>query len=398
MNRDRRPAYIIVVLLFILGFVKTLITILSRGEFLNSQIYNFSNMPLFYDFYNHVRVSMYEGNIYETGQDTCFPALAYLFYKAVAAICRVDNPDKEIIGSNSFTLVLILFYGTVFGSFVLLLVRHLQDRLRISTAGLLALLLIPSSVFITAICSGNITIAVLCLILAAFVMKDSDSPLLREGALILIAVAAAFKIYPAVFGALYLVEKRYKEALLLILHGLAAFFLPFVFFDGLYGFRLFLHNIMIVGSGYTGITIFGICKAVFGRFFTPPVTTLIGRSAGLFYLCLVLFLLFYIGRNWKATALLTSLMIIFNQEAGSYCLIYWAIALVCFLKEAGTGKDPLWKDTVYAVLFALFFGAFPIPGMGGASSLNVAVLYLMVFMIILDLLLQMIRQKKAAAA
>ena len=72
--------------------------------------------------------------------------------------------------------------------------------------------------------------------------------------------------------------------------------------------------------------------------------------------------------------------------------------MVFFLKEAGKGPDPLWKDMVYAILFALFFGAFPIPGMDGASSLNVAVLYLMVFLLILDLLQQMIRQKNAVPA
>jgi hypothetical protein len=86
----------------------------------------------------------------------------------------------------------------------------------------------------------------------------------RETALFLFAIAAALKLYPAVFGILYLVKKRYKEAGRLIIYGFLFFFVPFVFFQGGNGFRIFLYNITAVGSGTTGVTIVGICGRIAG--------------------------------------------------------------------------------------------------------------------------------------
>ena len=64
-------------------------------------------------------------------------------------------------------------------------------------------------------------------------------------------------MYPAILVYFYIAEKRYKEAVRLVL-WMFVFFLPFAFFHGMDGFFLVLRNITAVNSGATGVTIVGI--------------------------------------------------------------------------------------------------------------------------------------------
>ena len=90
--------------------------------------------------------------------------------------------------------------------------------------------------FAGAIERGNMALYVIVIILNALIWKDSTVYWKRELALILIAIAAGLKVYPAVLGLLYIKEKRWKESIRLIIYGIIAFFVPFIFFgkfDGL---------------------------------------------------------------------------------------------------------------------------------------------------------------------
>ena len=63
----------------------------------------------------------------------------------------------------------------------------------------------------------------------ALYLKDRSSAASREAALILIAMAAGIKLYPAIIGVIYLREKRFKEAIRLVIYGLIIFLVPFAF-------------------------------------------------------------------------------------------------------------------------------------------------------------------------
>lgn len=83
---------------------------------------------------------------------------------------------------------------------------------------------------------GNISLLTAILVLAALYLKDSDNRFLRELAMILIAMAAEIKVYPAIVGLVYIKEKRYKEAVRLVIYGLLFFLVPFAFTGGIAGF------------------------------------------------------------------------------------------------------------------------------------------------------------------
>ena len=89
---------------------------------------------------------------------------------------------------------------------------------------------------------------VLVLLIAFLLMRDSEKKVNREIALICLACAAGLKIYPALFGVLYIKEKRFKEAVRAIIYGVLIFFLPYIFFGGIDGLKQNICNLIEVNK------------------------------------------------------------------------------------------------------------------------------------------------------
>ena len=75
----------------------------------------------------------------------------------------------------------------------------------------LTLLLLASAPLFIAIERGNPVFPVTVMTLWALYLQNEEEAWKKELALILIAAAAGFKIYPAIFGLLYIKEKRFPE-------------------------------------------------------------------------------------------------------------------------------------------------------------------------------------------
>lgn len=73
---------------------------------------------------------------------------------------------------------------------------------------------------------------------------NSDKTLIKHLSFICLLIAAAFKIYPTIFGFLLLKEKRWKDAVICIAYGVSIFILPIVFLGGFSKFPLFINNIL----------------------------------------------------------------------------------------------------------------------------------------------------------
>ena len=322
----------------------------------------------------------------------CFPPLAYCMYYLISRILYKDNirnPEAlNISGSGLLVLCMLMVAFTMF--FVFALFRMYQSN-RETEKKWLAALFMCSYPFWLAIERGKMSLLVVILLMYAMIRKDSDKKWERETALLLFAAAAALKLYPAVFGRLYLIRKRYKEAGRLIIYGLLFFFLPFIFFDGWSGFKILLHNITAVGSGTTGVTIVGI----FGRIAVVLGMSLkegheIGRFISYLYFNAVLLYCFYKKESWKSITLLTSLMIVFVAASGTYCLIYCVIPFVCFMNELIAKKEFKRMDYVYATIFVLIFAAYPIQRLGSSGILYIA-LYLLIAILLVEQAIQVVK-------
>ena len=204
--------------------------------------------------------------------------------------------------------------------------------------------------------SGEIPLLLSSLLLFGFTaLKDSKEAWKREAAIPLLAVAAGLKLYPAVFGLLYLQERRWKEAARLTVYGLFLVFFPFIFFGGfrkipcqLYNFKA-ISNEIVLGDlrSATYATVFYRTENgdVPCRFCWLP-----GGWFRFFFFLLSCGCVLLQKVLWKKMVSLSGIMIFFPVWSGSYTLIYLTLPLVLFLaekKEEVTGFDIL-----YQVFFA----------------------------------------------
>lgn len=381
-QRKITPIVLVYVLLSIGTGAMLLTLVVSKGAFLERIVYDFS---YFADFFDHVR-RFYLGldNVYLEGMHACFPPLAYMLYGLTASVIyrqNINNPDA-VSTNGAGMLVLCMFTAMLAAGFVFASFRLYQEQNMAAKKCLIGLLLI-SYPFWLAIERGNMSMVVLIVLLYAMALMDSEKGWERELALILIAIAAGLKLYPAVFGVLYLAEKRYREAVRLVLYGLFFFFAPFLFFQGTIGLKLFLHNISAVNSGVTGVSIAGITGrigVVLGL--DLSLAHSIGKVISGMYFAVVLILCFIRGKSWKTITFLSSLMIVFVAASGTYCLIYCVIPFFIYLNEMGKKERYEKIDYVYAVLFALVFTAYPLKAFGSSGMLYISLYFLLVVLII----------------
>ena len=98
------------------------------------------------------------------------------------------------------------------GSFVL---QHTKtyEKKNVEFSLAITLIVVISNIYIFGILErGNSAIIVCILLLRAMELRERKGLIAQELALLFIAMAAAIKIYPAIFGLIYLFEKKWKEA------------------------------------------------------------------------------------------------------------------------------------------------------------------------------------------
>jgi len=156
------------------------------------------------------------------------------------------------------------------------------------------------------------------------------------------------KIYPAIFGLVYLREKRFKEAGRLLLYGCAFFFLPFFFMNGLESMKQFLFIIlgMLNGNFEGRIEFFSGLLSLIG--ITGVTATILNF---VFMLCLLTGIV--VSRNrFRQIFFLASFMVLVPGEAYRYTLIYYLLVLFTFLTNQENGN----MEYVNAVILGTIFG------------------------------------------
>ncbi len=330
---------------------------------------NFDNS--FTDHFRHIAFASDMKHFYFNTNDATFPPFAYLLYYLLYRI----NPQSWGVNDwkvcRDYTYNIIVFIALLL--LVVLLYKYACDRILTSYSNEKRLLfviatLLSAPVLVGAIERGNISFLTAILVILALYFKDSDNRVLKELALILIAMAAGIKLYPAIVGVIYLREKRIKEAIRLVLYGVIVFFVPFAFCGGIAGLIQYLKILFFFeGQGYRSWTNI--------RNYLLSVSDLFGayeRSAYFvkyFKITENLFLLFSIitvfktDRKWKHILYPAGIMALYVPFSYRYTAVYMLIPLVFYLRE---NKDDMQLHTVpgfvYPILFALVF-TLPVWGM-----------------------------------
>ncbi len=342
------------------------------------------------DFFNHITYVRVPGNVYFSSQHACFPPLIYFMYLLFSRMLPQDatimyNADR----TSSYALLLYVVYCVILAIFLFYSLHKLARGKSIEWSLGMTLLIMLSNAFIFGILErGNSALIVVILLMLALNLREKDDRISREAALVLIAVSAGIKIYPAVFGLLYLTEKRWKEAKRLIVYGILFFFVPFAFFGGRQGMIQFVRNQMTVQANQSGI-------GSVGAFWNLLTGKQSGTIAAAGYLVLAVAGCALAQDLWKKVFLLSSIMVVAPLWSGRYTTIYMIIPLILFFRESRQERI----NYIYAVLFACIF-LFAVYNTAGAldcfhTNLPYAIermsIYIMNIMVIAGALIQYVK-------
>lgn len=352
-SRTGRRVFVCI-FLFSLVFSAVYLT-LRRGEGFEGFVYA-GGTSVFGDFINNLHYPTHEGGPYFDSCWASFPPFAYTFYYLLNVAFTRANYHFELLAYAVITAVtcMLMLYAVQ-----RIFKQYSKKEYRPREPMLLTLCLLLSGVMIYTVERGNSALNVLVMVLFAFSMRDSESAWEREAALLLIAVAANFKLYPCIFGLLYLFEKRYKEALRLVVYGVVLFVVPFAWFGGLDGFKQFLLNQQEIQASrrndyFTSIpSIASYISAELGWNADAALSVgwvLSGAIAVALLLCICIE-----KRLWLRVMLMVSLFTIVPGWSAEYMAIYMALPfLLCYCE----GGDDRWH-VLYMSLFAGVFILLP---------------------------------------
>lgn len=328
---------------------------------------------IFWDFKSHINFTADLKNTYSTSMHACFPPLIYLFYHFLYLIIpKVDNIDML------YNFVYAIYSSVMFITFSYICSKMLEKESftkRLTATVLFAL----SAPFVFGIIEqGNIVLLPMMLLAVAALWRDSKNKVKRELALIFIAVAAGIKVYPAIFGIIYLAEKRYKEAIRLIIYGILFFFVPFVFTGGIDGMITFFNNQSAVHQAWGKYSLVSIYS--YAIFF--DLGKKIGIILSALFGCVALITVFFTKSMWQKYFMIAFIMVMCPLWSGQYTVCFFLIAFFAFLQSNQTLNNKFY-DNIYIIMFSLIFSANILTKKVGAMKITGPV-FIIFFVILLQ--------------
>lgn len=342
---------------------------ISNGETFQNLFFAPGYTDTFQDFYNALQAGRQP---YTAGQ--LYPPFIFVimdFLKRMIPEAISEQSAIVIRDSQSGRMVYFLWLAVQMYLFAFLF-RKLYD----STKPLSERTLLPREIFLFGILfsepflflyeRGNLVILALNSLMIFILWYESENKCLRWIAFIGLAISAAIKIYPAIFGLLLLREKKWKQAIQATVLGLIFFFVPFLFMEGENRNPFVLFNTLSetveqyynnTGFGYRHdlSNIFRILGAIFdcNLKFWGIAVTLISFVAGV---TIVLFAK-RISR-WELYAILSLLTILISGSNYTYCIIFMIIPLVVFINTTAENyrrKRKKASSYAYIILFLMMF-------------------------------------------
>lgn len=325
----------------------------------------------FMDFYNSIYDTMY--GPYE--HEVIYPPLCCLVFKVFGSLLPkstyvkpwVERGGFRIRGFQEIQFALLLFIAF----FVILFVGSMQKPL--NKRGYLEKVIITLSLFLStpvlySLERGNIIIYSFVFLLIYFACYDDERSWMRELGYIFLALSAAIKLYPAIFGLLLIRDKKIKEAIRTIIYGVAFAVVPFVFFGGIEAIRLFFDSLgKFKETDHYGISFSnGISFMIFGLTGYHFILTVGGLVAAA---CLIVCVFVTDNKpenRWKQIALLSLSMLGIVENCGKYMIIFIIIAWLSFFKNNSHIRI---IDYIYVLMMTIMLSPLPM-GIASESQLH----------------------------
>ncbi len=334
---------------------------LSEGGALNDIFYG---SDYFNDFYNSMCDAGTKGVYAEKG--VIYPPLSSLFFYLISkmvpnmyVMLDFETGDRHQIYTSGLCQIIFLLFIVVTALALGMLFYDILQRTASKIGSFLtSFFLMMSFPILYCIQRGNV--ALLAMLLTAFFVfyRNSDNKVLREISYIALAVAAGFKIFPALFGLLLIFDKKYKEAARLVVYGLLAFFVPFAFYGGFEGISIFIKNIFSFSEESSYYSIYGpsitnvLSWLIFGL--KLDLGSLMNFSQIAVWLCCA-FIMFFADEEWKRLLGISFLFANVNSTSRVYILIFILLPFISFILSRPSGK----KSVLYSILFCSLLVTIP---------------------------------------
>lgn len=294
----------------------------------------------FSDYFMHVVACADRKNLYSLSESFCFPPLAYCMYLLLWKMNPLSGNDilewRDFKQSDNALFVFVTYNVIIVILFLYCIICY-YNSIKAKYVLLLPLAIFFSyPVYCTSIQRGNSVMLVSLMTAFAWLWMDSDSKIKQEIAMVLIAVAAGFKFYPAIIGVVYI--KDYKKLFRLIIYGLIAVFVPFVFFGGIDGARNLINillNLSATDVMYRYGTVRGMVETISSQNFKMDVDLAytIGGIAENVFLVISLVSAFYAEKKWQRVLFFSGILASYVSSSWMYTSVYYMPALLMFLKE-----------------------------------------------------------------
>lgn len=224
-----------------------IVVFFSKGELLGMYFHNFDRCSQM-DFFQMLAL-MNESNPYVKYAN--YPALCFGFLKILNNFIPI-----QLRTIDGFGLKDLMSSQVVYMMYILIILIYLIGEVRVlfnkeREKNMATVVVLFSGPLLFALERGNLLLMAIPLLMTYLRLYDSEKKVNRYIAFVCLSVAAAIKIYPAIFGLFTVQKRKWKETIVLVFCGSIAFFLPFLFWGFKESFAGFLGGIFL-SSGNQG--------------------------------------------------------------------------------------------------------------------------------------------------
>ena len=366
MNQKKYSFEIVFVIVMTLLFAMFVIGFISDNTGNQANIFFHKTNNYMADYYNVAKYSSGK-NVYLYGEEDplafehAYLPLTYVVMHYMSKGADYINMDAFAAGmGTTMGLATSAFFMFAISAFLYVLLYDAYCGKK-SYKFLVATGMMFSSIFIFSFERGNIIILTVVCLFFYILNYNNENKMIRELSFVALAIAAALKGYPALFGILLLYEKRYREAIRLVVYGIIFAFIPFLFFEG--GFNnipIWLENMTANSERYTDM----IYPRFNFRYWANMITdgnvkeNLYNVFPLLDYLLCGVAILTSCFQNkyYKKILQLLLCIVILPVNSAEYSGLYLFLALVLLFNEQQKTKF----DWVYLILFVLILNPYQV--------------------------------------
>ena len=381
-------------LIFFAGslFISVVMAAASGGESWKYML--FHNGPytdMYMDFFNSIRDGGSD-NVYSE-RNNIYPPLCVLIFRIFSKLISPDLVSTHFkqrtrLQADQICMIIYILFALIC---IMSMIRLIESYANMKTQGkmktqaaIISFAMIICYPVMFCLERGNILILSVILAMFFIFFKDSENKIIRELSYIALAFSAAIKLYPAIFGLTLIIEKKYKEAVRLMVYGILVVGLPIVFF--LDEFRSEPASIAATFAPLlkigTGITTDAESTSIFAKLVKNLLNFAVNKKSSLNFssvsvqnfvfmakgdatvakiICAVtelmaVFCAFTTKSEWKKAFLLSYLMLNIPSASNSYALSFLLIPFCIFLFGTSVYEK---KDWIHLGLFALLLTPLP---------------------------------------